>query len=107
MKRFFVLATVVVLTISAPAQHHALSEGQCNADARAWSDEDNVKHQTAKELKLRMEELFSCKDSYPENEQVYFAPLMFSIARVADLQQRFIERHGLGKQFDEEDEKNH
>jgi len=100
------LILVVTLLAIAPgirAQRHAPTEAQCDADARAWMDEKDLKTQDVNELKLRIEEMIACKDGYPEDPRAYFIAVVMSLGTIQDREENFINRHGLYAQFQDED----
>jgi len=101
-----ILLFMMMLVPVAPgtwAQKHAPTEAQCDADARAWGEKADIDTQNVDELKLRIEELIVCKDTYRQGESLYFLAAIMSLGSIQDREENFINRHGLYGQFQDED----
>lgn len=110
MKLLLTAVAVLILASAAAAQQHAPTVEQCNADRAVWHNDwiNNpvraFKNLSYKELVLRRDEMVDCavvdKNS-PFNDYI-FLPAVFVAERAARADS-FISRHGLDKQFLDED----
>jgi hypothetical protein len=105
MRKALLLAVLLLVPVvpGSFAQKHAPTEEQCDADGRAWGEKTDVEGQNVDELKLRIEEMIVCKDTYRQGERMYFLAAIMSLGSIQDREENFINRHGLYGQFQDED----
>jgi hypothetical protein len=115
MKISILIALVFILAVGASPQDHAVMPEQCRADVRVWYSQ--TKEDTAKisfdELQRRSLELWNCQSvdtgagepaSDLKSDMYKYQLIWMTYTNLSGQRmQHFLERHGLAKQFKEED----
>lgn len=110
MKHIFVLALLILMSISAFAQgnDHAPTVAQCQADGRLWNSQaiENVRFPdlTFKQLQARVNELLQCKTVDPSGDVDYSYGLDMLQKAQQLREMNFMDRHHLWPQFFAEDQ---